>query len=264
MNILSTILERKRIEIGERRSTVSTAMLEAENLFNAERRSLYQFLLDPAKTGIIAEFKRRSPSKGWINKNADVNRITEGYARFGASAISVLTDDYFFGGSFSDLVVARTWGIPVLQKDFIIDEYQLVEARARGADAVLLVAACLSPAEVKHLASFANALGLEVLLELHDETELGHICEETRIVGVNNRNLRNFAVDIDNSLRIADAIEKGKLKVAESGINSVEMIMRFRTKGFHGFLIGEYFMYHADPASAFEEFVKELKLHYAS
>jgi len=190
----------------------------------------------------------------------DVMDVTTTYTEHGASALSILTDENFFGGRNEDLIEARINEIPILRKDFIIDEYQIAEARAIGADTILLIAACLTPEEVKRLAAFAKALNLEVLLELHDERELEHICDEVDLVGINNRDLKTFEVDIERSLKMAEKIPAGQIKVAESGINSVEDILLFRQNGFKGFLIGELFMKEADPGVAFEEFVNALKL----
>ena len=259
MNILETIVEYKKSEVKNRRSKVNVAELENRELFSRPVLSLKDYLLDKSRTGIIAEFKRRSPSKGVINDKVDVVEVTKGYAKNGASCLSVLTDENFFGGSDEDLLKARTSTIPILRKDFIIDEYQIIEAKSIGADVILLIAACLSPAEVKKLASFAKGLGLEVLLELHAVEELEHICGETNIIGINNRNLKTFDVDIERSLRMAEQIPLSKLKVAESGISSVENILLFKRHGFHGFLIGENFMKAPDPTIAFAEFVKLLK-----
>ena len=259
MNILETIIGHKKSEVRSRKSEVGVAELEKRELFSMTALSLKDFLLDKSRTGIIAEFKRRSPSKGIINDKADVVEVTKAYANNGASCLSVLTDEKFFGGSDEDLVKARINEIPILRKDFIIDEYQIVEAKSIGADVILLIAACLTPGEVKRLTSVANALGLEVLLELHAEEELEHICNETNIIGVNNRNLKTFDVDIEKSLRMAEQIPLSKLKVAESGISSVEDILLFKRHGFHGFLIGENFMKAPDPTIAFADFVKQLK-----
>ena len=259
MNILETIVEYKKSEVKSRKSEVSVAELEKRTLFSRPVLSFKNSLADNSKTGIIAEFKRRSPSRGVINDKADVVEVTKGYADYGASCLSVLTDEKFFGGGDEDLIKARINEIPILRKDFIIDEYQIIEAKSIGADVILLIAACLSPKEVKHLASIANGLGLEVLLELHAEEELEHICEETKIIGINNRNLKTFDVDIERSLRMAEQIPLSKLKVAESGISSVENILLFKRHGFHGFLIGENFMKAPDPTIAFAEFVKQLK-----
>ena len=258
MNILDKIIAHKRIEVEQRKAVTSMAELEQSPSYGRTVLSLKQFLLDDSKTGIIAEFKRKSPSKGIINGNADVVEVTSAYAKYGASGLSVLTDETFFGGSTEDLIKARVNNIPLLRKDFIVDEYQIAEAKAMGADVILLIAACLTPVEVKRLAQFANSLQLEVLLELHDEEELVHICDETVLVGINNRNLKTFAVDIERSLAMAKRIPAGKVKIAESGISSPENIRLFKAHGFRGFLIGENFMKEANPAGAFEQFVKAL------
>ena len=259
MNILETIIEHKKSEVRRRRSEVSIDKLEKRAMFSKPILSLKDFLLDRSRTGIIAEFKRRSPSKGVINNQVDVAKVTKGYADNGASCLSVLTDEKFFGGSDEDLLKARVNEVPILRKDFIIDEYQLVEARSLGADVILLIAACLTPGQVKSLAVFAKNLGLEVLLELHAEEELEHICDETTVIGINNRNLKTFDVDIERSLRMAEQIPLPKLKIAESGIRSIEDILLFKRHGFHGFLIGENFMKAPDPTIAFAEFVRQLK-----
>ena len=259
MNILEEIIEYKKSEVRIQKSEVSIPELEKAPLFSRPVLPVKDFLLDRSRTGIIAEFKRRSPSKGIINPDVDIEEVTSGYTKHGASCLSVLTDAHFFGGSNEDLIKARINKIPILRKDFIIDEYQLVESRSVGADIILLIAACLSPAEVKRLAAFAKNLGLEVLLELHAEEELDHICDDTTIIGINNRNLKTFDVDIERSLRMAEKIPLSKLKIAESGISSVDNILLFKQHGFHGFLIGENFMKAANPTIAFAEFVKQLK-----
>jgi indole-3-glycerol phosphate synthase len=181
------------------------------------------------------------------------------YAENGAAALSVLTDIDFFGGSNADLERARINKIPILRKDFIIDEYQNVEARAIGADVILLIAACLTPSQVKQLGGFAKSLGLEVLLEIHNEDELAHICDECDVVGVNNRDLKYFTVDITQSLELSDKIQVNKFKISESGITDTDTIHMLRSAGFKGFLIGENFMREPDPAVAFASFVKNLK-----
>lgn len=259
MNILEAIIERKKIEVEERKAITPVDVLRQSALYEQPRRSLKQFLLDETKTGIIAEFKRRSPSKGSINEHADVVEVTSAYANNGASALSVLTDELFFGGSTEDLIKARVNEIPILRKDFMIDEYQIEEARAMGADVILLIAACLTPNKVQRLAAYAKQLGLEVLLELHAEEELEHICAETEIIGINNRDLKTFKVDIERSLRMAAQIPDDKIKVAESGISSVENILLFQQNGFKGFLIGENFMKEENPGKAFEDFATQLK-----
>ena len=257
-NILDNIITHKRTEVAARKAAVPAAVLEKSSFFFRPALSLRAALRDPGSTGIIAEFKRRSPSKGVINDKVSVADVTRGYAAGGAACLSVLTDQQFFGGSDSDLILARVNEIPILRKEFIIEEYQIVEARSIGADVVLLIAACLTPAEVKRLAVFARGLGLEVLLEIHGEDELGHICDEATLVGVNNRDLKTFTVDIDRSIRLSRRIPEGKLLVAESGINDARTIVQMKEAGFSGFLIGERFMKQADPAAAFGQFVREL------
>jgi len=259
MNILDEIIEHKKEEVAGNKTIISAEQLKQQHSFNRPVFSLKQFLLDDTKTGLIAEFKRRSPSKGIINDKADVVEVTKAYTNHGASCLSVLTDSVFFGGSADDLSKARVNTIPILRKDFIIDEYQLIEARAMGADVILLIAACLTPDRVKELAFFAKSLQLEVLLEIHNEAELKHICDEVDMVGVNNRDLKTFSVDINRSIELGKQIAADKLKIAESGIDSIETIIAFKKAGFKGFLIGEHFMKQPDPTIAFAEFVKQLK-----
>ncbi len=258
-NILDKIIEHKRKEVTERKVLAPVAVLEKMPFFSRETISLKASLTDPSKTGIIAEFKRRSPSKGVINDKVSVVEVTRGYTAGGASCLSVLTDQEFFGGSSEDLQQARVNAIPILRKDFMIDEYQLVEAKAMGADVILLIAACLRPAEVRRLAVFAKTLGLEALLEIHHEAELEHICAETELVGVNNRDLKTFTVDVERSIRLSQQIPAGKILIAESGINQAETILHMKKAGFRGFLIGENFMKEADPGAAFGEFVRKLQ-----
>ena len=258
MNILEQIVEYKKKEVEERKREFKLKSLEKERFFKRKTYSLKQFIADPTKTGIIAEYKRRSPSKGIINDRDSVESVTRMYAAFGASGVSVLTDHNFFGGSLDDLLAARDNDLPLLRKDFMIDEYQIVEAKAFGADVILLIAACLLPADVKQLARAAKKLELEVLLELHDESELGHICNEVDLVGVNNRNLKNFQVDLEHSIRMAEKIGNDFIKIAESGINDVKNIRYLKEHGFKGFLIGEYFMKQEDPGKAFKEFTYSL------
>jgi len=259
MNILDTIIEHKKIEVEERKRQNPVAGLEQSEYFLRQPFSLKKFLIDETKTGIIAEFKRKSPSKGWINADADPEKITAAYTQYGASGLSVLTDEIFFGGSSDDLIKARINSIPVLRKDFMVDEYQVVEAKAIGADVILLIAANLTQQRVKSLAATAKGLGLEVLLEIHNEEELGHICADVDIVGVNNRNLKTFEVGIETSVRLGGLIPADKIKISESGISDVVTIKELRTHGYKGFLIGENFMKAPDPAIAFAAFVEQLK-----
>ena len=259
MNILDKIVAQKQIEVAARKLQTPVAVLEQMKYFSAETLSLYSFLLDPTKTGIIAEYKRKSPSKGVINDQATVEEVTMAYAKYGASGISVLTDTEFFGGSLNDLLAATINELPLLRKDFMIDEYQLIEAKAHGAEVILLIAACLSPDKVKSMAATAKSLGLEVLLEIHNEQELEHICDSIDLVGVNNRNLKTFEVSIDTSLALIKQIPSNKLAIAESGISNVDTIVTLRQAGFKGFLIGENFMKQASPSIAFADFVNQLK-----
>ena len=259
MNILETIIERKKSEVRLKKASASIDDLEKTPFFQRSPLSLRSFLLDQSKTGIIAEFKRKSPSKGDINVQANVVEITTAFTNYGASGLSVLTDLPFFGGVSEDLINARINEIPILRKDFVIDEYQIIESKSIGADVILLIAACLTPKKVEQLASFAKDLGLEVILEIHEEEELGHICTQTDIVGINNRDLKTFTVSIDRSLKMAQKIPVDRIKIAESGIHSVENIVIFKRNGFNGFLIGENFMKEKNPAIAFASFVNKLK-----
>ena len=259
MNILDSIVAHKRTEVAGRKAAMPVSALEKSSFFYRPSFSLKAGLRDVDSTGIIAEFKRRSPSKGVINDKASVVEVTRGYAAGGAVCLSVLTDQHFFGGDDGDLLAARVNAIPILRKEFIVEEYQILEARAIGADVILLIAACLTPAEVRRLAVFARHLGLEVLLEIHCEEELAHICEETELVGVNNRDLKTFTVDIGRSIRLSRRIPAGKILIAESGISTVQTILEMREAGFCGFLIGESFMKAEDPGAAFGQFVRELQ-----
>ena len=259
MTILDKIIEHKKREVAEAKKRVSVAALEQSAYFRRIPFSLKSSLLDKDKTGIIAEFKRQSPSKGVINGTADVLNVTEAYTKYGASGLSVLTDENFFGGTIDDLQKARANQIPILRKDFIVDEYQIIEAKSIGADVILLIAACLTPQEVKHLAGVAKSLQLEILLELHNDEELQHVCDAIDLVGINNRNLKTFEVDVENSIRLRNQLPKDKLAIAESGIENVETVVTLKVAGFNGFLIGEHFMKHTDPAIAFADYVTKLK-----
>ena len=259
-NILATIVASKYGEVAERKKQISIAQLEAMPLFAKKCLSLKANLLDRSKTGIIAEFKRQSPSKGMINAVADVNEVTKAYSDFGAAGVSVLTDGPYFGGSLADLSIAIQNPIPVLRKEFIIDEFQLIEAKAFGASVILLIASCLTPAETKQLAGIAKVLGMEVLLELHDEAELEYLCEEVDFVGINNRSLKSFEVNIEHSLKLKNLLPKEKLSIAESGIYDVATFQLLKKEGFDGFLMGEYFMKQENPAKAFEAFSKQINL----
>ena len=266
-DILSEIIAHKKVEIASQKDAVSLQHLRGQAAIVLHEgttpcRSMKSALAASA-TGIIAEFKRRSPSKGWINESARSEEIPVAYEAGGASALSILTDERFFGGSLRDIRTARPLvNIPILRKDFIIDEYQLLQARIVGADAVLLIAACLTPEQCNDLTLLAHELGLEVLLEIHSPSELSYINKEIDIVGVNNRNLGSFTTDVENSFRIAGQLREATngtefpLLVSESGISSPATLHNLRAAGFHGFLIGETFMKTASPGDALKEFIK--------
>lgn len=285
-DILSEIIAHKRIEIELQKQTISQEYLyqQVENMLqngitadgsHCCRSMKYSLATSP--TGIIAEFKRRSPSKGWINETAQAEVIPASYEAAGAAALSILTDEKFFGGNLRDIRAARPLvNIPILRKDFIIDEYQLLQARIVGADAVLLIAACLTPEECSALIDKAHALGLEVLLEIHSPSELAYVTQEVDMVGVNNRNLGSFVTDVENSFRIAGQLHEAvgvtgstdsdspgnhrtlPLLVSESGLSQPETINRLRAAGFRGFLIGETFMKTSSPGEALREMNKKL------
>jgi indole-3-glycerol phosphate synthase len=260
LTILDKILAHKRIEVGERKSSFPASMLEKSALFSAPVISMKKAVGDSTMHGIIAEFKKKSPSKGVINADVSIEEVTTGYVNAGASGLSVLTDTNFFGGSNEDFLQARRVNqCPMLRKDFVIDEYQILEAKSIGADVILLIAAALDPKKLSQLASFAHSLELEVLLEIHDEKEL-RSNEETSVemIGVNNRSLKTFEVATATSRQLAPLIPDGVLKISESGIESVEVIRDLRTYGFKGFLMGQHFMQTSDPGRAAADFIKQL------
>ena len=255
MTILDNIIADKKKEVSERKTQISISDLEKTVGFDRTCLSLKQNLLH-SSSGIIAEFKRKSPSLGWIHADADVKAITSGYSQNGVSGISILTDFPYFGGTPEDLISARpNISCPILRKDFMIDEYQLFEAKSYGADVVLLIASALTTDECNNLAQKAKALGLETLLEIHNTQELSHISEYIDLVGVNNRNLKTFEVSIDASLSLADKIPAEFIKISESGISSVESVKILREVGYKGFLMGENFMKEKNPAEALKNFI---------
>ena len=237
-------------------------LLEKSKDFAKKPLSLSQYLVQPDRSGIIAEFKRRSPSKGIINDKVSVEHTTKGYVDAGASALSVLTDTEFFGGTNQDLETARKFNFcPILRKDFIIDEYQIIEAKSIGADAILLIAAVLSSEKLNQLAAFAHELELEVLMEVHNGEELQtHLVDSVDIIGVNNRNLKTFEVDINTSLSLSDMIPRQFVKISESGINNPASVVELKEGGFQGFLIGEHFMAQNNPGEACAEFIEQIRL----
>ncbi|GAB3571151.1 indole-3-glycerol phosphate synthase TrpC [Hymenobacter daeguensis] len=259
--ILDTIVAHKRQEVVRRRELVPVKLLETSLYFSSQPLSLRQYLTRPHSSGLIAEFKRKSPSKGWINQYAPVERTTLGYMQAGAAALSVLTDATFFGGKNEDLTIARRFNFcPILRKDFVVDEYQVLEAKSIGADAVLLIAAVLTPQEIDALGRLARSLGLEVLLEVHNADELARSANPTAVslIGVNNRNLHDFSLSLDTSLALAELIPAEFVKVSESGISTAPAIGRLRAAGYQGFLLGEAFMGQARPERACAALVQEI------
>jgi len=259
--ILDKIVAAKRKEIEPFKIKSPAERFEREGFFwNIRNRSLVNNLLMPGSTGIIAEFKRKSPSKGWFKtKELEVEQVVKEYNQ-SAAGISVLTNDEFFGGDLDDLIQTKVvTDIPVLRKDFIIDKWQIAESKAFGADVILLIAACLSPEQVREFSAYAKSLGLESILEIHAEHELNHVCDEVDIIGVNNRNLDTFEVDLDTSFNLIKKTGTAKPVIAESGISKVESILSLKNAGFRGFLIGETFMKATNPATAFSAFIQQLK-----
>lgn len=263
MTILDEINNHKRIEIAEAKSKISVEQLMASPYFLRAANSLKSALLAEGSSGIIAEFKTQSPSKGLINGEAEASEVTAAYVAAGASGLSVLTDDRFFGGSFDDLAKAR-WAnpkTPVLRKDFMLDPYQVYEAKAHGADVILLIAESLSKQLLLELTQTAKDIGLEVLVEIHSAEELEKLNPMVDMVGVNNRNLKTFEVDLQTSLRLSELIPGYFVKISESGLSDPESIAQLRASGFKGFLIGETFMKTQDPGKACGEFIAKSKGH---
>jgi indole-3-glycerol phosphate synthase len=259
MTILDKIIEFKRMELENKISIMPASELEKSVFFGRGVNSLSKSLLDRRRTGIIAEFKRKSPSKGIINDSASPKVVSDGYYQAGASAVSVLTESEFFGGSVEDLLEARQNSkIPILRKDFIIDEYQVIEAKSIGADAILLIAAALNKEQLLILAKLADSLGLEVIMEVHNLTELEKYNKYINIIGVNNRDLKTFKVDTDISVQLAENIPSGVVKISESGISDPSEIMKLKKNGYEGFFMGERFMAEKDPTKAFREFISKL------
>jgi len=257
-DILDEIIAHKQIEIELQKAAISQDLL-INNCNEPTPRVSMRASLAASPSGIIAEFKRRSPSKGWIKEEGKADLIPPAYQAAGASALSILTDEKFFGGTLKDIRAARPQvQLPILRKDFIIDEYQLYQARIVGADAVLLIAAALDKEQCKALAIKAHELELEVLLEIHSEQELEYVNENIDMIGANNRNLGTFHTDVENSFRLAERLPKEMLLVSESGISTPETVKQLRAAGFRGFLIGENFMKTPDPGKALQEFIKEL------
>ena len=264
MDILEEIVAYKRIEVAKQREQVAPSILYNKVEAMMEKGDYSQLSmrdsLASSTSGIIAEFKRKSPSKGWIKEDGRAEIIPASYSENGASAISILTDEKYFGGSMDFVRTARPLvTCPILRKDFIVDEYQLFQAREINANAVLLIAADLTKAECRQLAKTAHELGLETLLETHSEAELEYVGDNIDMVGVNNRNLGTFHTDVQNSYRLESLLPKDYVLVSESGISNPQTVRELRQAGFRGFLIGETFMKTPNPGLALAEFIKEVE-----
>ncbi|WP_162127708.1 indole-3-glycerol phosphate synthase TrpC [Flavobacterium phycosphaerae] len=261
MNILDQIIASKKREVDLKKSVISINQWENADLFNAKTISLSKSIIN-SPFGIIAEHKRRSPSKATINLGLSVEDVVKGYENAGASGISVLTDNHYFGGSLDDLVLARAAvRTPLLRKEFIIDEYQIMEAKANGADAILLIAVVLTRDEIKSLSAFAHSIALEVVLEVHNQEELEKsIMPSLDIIGVNNRNLKTFEVSLLNSVDLVTQIPEDFVKISESGLSNTDDLKLLKSIGYQGFLIGENFMKTDNPGASLEEFINQLKI----
>jgi len=251
MNILQKIRKHKEQEVAERKSLYPIKLLQKSLYYDSPVVSLSQYICREDKSGVIAEFKKKSPSEGFINQYADVEEISIGYMQSGASALSILTDEHFFGGSSADLKTARTYNYcPILRKDFIIDEYQIHETKSIGADALLLIAEILSGEEIERFTHLAHELELEVLMEIHNKAELKKIAEGIDVIGVNNRNLKDFTVDISHSEELFAKLPDDPVKISESGIRNEMDMIRLYNAGYEGFLIGTQFMKTPHPERA--------------
>lgn len=259
MDILERITRDKRIEVGLRKSLIPVSQLEQSVLFERSCFSMSQ-QLQASSTGIIAEHKRRSPSKAVINQSLNVFDVAKAYEQAGVCGMSVLTDAKYFGGSLDDLLTARSsCDLALLRKEFIIDPYQILEAKAYGADVILLIAAILSRSEIKQFSELAKQLGLEVLLEVHNEAELHKsLMPSLDMLGVNNRNLKTFEVSLETSKDLSTLIPSDFIKVSESGISSIKAVQELQAHGYKGFLIGENFMKTDNVGSSAKQFVDAL------
>lgn len=267
MNILDKIVADKHKEIEEKKSLYPIKLLEKSIYFPTQCVSLKKYLQKfENHFSIIAEFKRKSPSKGIMNEYAKVEEVTLGYMQAGACALSILTDEKYFGAKSDDLSIARKWHYcPILRKDFILDEYQVLEAKSQGADVILLIVRILNLKQIQYLSSLAKSLGLEVLLEFHDEEDIIK-CQDFidyDVAGVNHRNLDTLVFSFQNSIKFIEKLPKEKFKIAESGIHSAETIVNLRNWGYHGFLIGEFFMKSSNPGWACKNLIQEAQKIYA-
>lgn len=259
MTILDQIIASKKREVALKKSIIPIKQLEQSVLFERKTYSLVQHLSN-SSSGIIAEHKRRSPSKAVINQSKSVEEIVKSYENGGASGISILTDNQYFGGSLDDLILARaSTNLPLLRKDFMVDEFQIIEAKAYGADVILLIAAVLTRKEIKQFSAMAQSLNLEVLLEIHNLEELEKsVMPSLDIIGVNNRNLKTFEVKLNYSKQLAQHIPPEFIKISESGMNTAEAILELKEHGFQGFLMGEFFMKSENPEVEMKEFIKKI------
>ena len=261
MTILEEIIANTKKEVAERKTNYNISQLEASSYFKRDvLPSLKAHLLDSSKSGIISEIKKKSPSKGIINDKLSVEEVALAYQASGASAISVLTDFNYFGGKMEYLTsVKEKVQIPILRKDFMVDEYQIIEAKSIGADIILLIAAALEPKKLETLAKLAKSIGLEVLMEVHNEEELNRSLNPyLDVIGVNNRNLKTFEVSIQNSIDLAEKIPNEFLKISESGLKDAQTILKLKSVGYQGFLIGETFMKTDNPGKTLAELTKEI------
>jgi indole-3-glycerol phosphate synthase len=259
--ILDEIVANRKEEVSKQMQKIPLAEIKSQIDFSIVRNSLSAKLQILGASGIIAEFKRRSPSKGVINDRVQPDIVTQGYAEAGASGLSVLTDGKYFGGSTADFTAAREANplTPLLRKDFMVDEYQLYESRLLNADVILLIAAVLRKEEISRYTTIAHELGMEVLLELHNENEIDKIDNKVDLIGINNRNLKDFKVDMDRSLNLLNQLPAMAVKISESGLSDPETVDFLRERGFHGFLMGESFMKSENPATACLDFISRLK-----
>lgn len=261
MSILKQIVANKKKEVKLQKELKPIKLLERSIFFDTEVVSMKHYLQRTDKEGIIAEIKRSSPSTGTLKNNIDIERLSIAYMQAGATALSVLTDQHYFNGCNEDLTTARKFNYcPILRKDFTIDKYQIAEAKSIGADCILLIAACLTPRKANELASYAKTIGLEVLLEVHNKTEIDtHLNQHLDLIGVNNRNLKDFSTNIENSIELATYIPDEFVKISESGLYEASQLIKLRKYGYQGFLIGGHFMKKSRPAKACKDLIVELQ-----
>lgn len=265
MNMLSQIVLHKRTQVKRDKELYSIPFLENSQFFSNQCVSLSKYLLNPSKSGIITEIKKASPALGLINTSVNIEELSIGYMQAGSSALSVLTDYKYFGGNNEDLIQARKFNYcPILRKDFVIDEYQIIEAKSIGADCILLIAAILSKEEILRFSELAKSFGLQIILEIHQEDELDKVNSLIDVIGVNNRNLDTMKIDISNSFYLADKIPTQFIKISESGLNYPEQLIELNQVGYQGFLIGSVFMKYPKPHIKCIEFINKYNMLKAS